>query len=67
VRLERLLPALLRPGGTRRGEVVLSQAEAWELMSETGDELIAAGFDVRVTELSRKKATPSLRLQADPS
>ena len=36
VRLERLLPPLQRPGSLRRGEVVLSQAEAWELMTETG-------------------------------
>ena len=35
-RLERLLPVLLRPGGVRQGEVVVSQAEAWELMSVTG-------------------------------
>ena len=32
-RLERLLPPLMRPGGTRRGQVVLSQDEAWELMT----------------------------------
>ena len=35
-RLERILPALLRPGGLRRGQVYLSQAEAWELMTVTG-------------------------------
>ncbi|MBW3626864.1 MAG: hypothetical protein KY412_04570, partial [Actinobacteria bacterium] len=35
-RLERLLPALHRPGGLRRGQVYLSQAEAWELMTVTG-------------------------------
>src|SRR6185295_14851974 len=28
-RLERLLPALLRPGALRRGQVYLSQTEAW--------------------------------------
>ena len=38
-RLERMLPALLRPGGTRRGEVILSQDEAWELMAVTGPQL----------------------------
>jgi len=65
-RLERLLPALHRPGGTRRGEVVLSQAEAWELMTQTGEVLVSAGFDVRVPALSLRRATPSLRMSADP-
>ena len=65
-RLERLLPALHRPGGNRRGEVVLSQAEAWELMTETGAVLVSAGFDVRVPALSLRRATPSLRMSADP-
>ena len=64
-RLERLLPVLMRPGEMRRGQVVLSQAEAWQLMSETGPRLLAAGFDVRVPALSRKKASPSLRLFAE--
>lgn len=67
VRLERLLPALLRPGGNRRGQVILSQDEAWELMSETGPVLIDAGFDVRVPALSKKKPTPSLRVFAESS
>jgi len=66
-RLERLLPALRRPGGNRRGEVVLSQDEAWELMTRTGTALTAAGFDVRVPALSLRKPTPSLRLLADAS
>ena len=65
VRLERLLPVLRRPGGLRRGQVVLSQDEAWELMTLTGTELEAAGFDVRVPALSRRKPTPGLRLFAD--
>ena len=64
-RLERMLPALLRPGGTRRGEVVLSQDEAWDLMATTGPQLEAAGFDVRVPALSRRKPTPSLRVFVD--
>ena len=66
-RLERVLPALLRPGGLRRGQVVLSQAEAWELMTTTGAELEAAGFEVRVPALSRRKPTPALRLFAEPA
>ena len=64
-RIERMVPALRRPGGTRRGEVVLSQDEAWELMVTTGSLLAAAGFDVRVPALSRRKPTPSLRVFAD--
>ncbi|MEZ5320864.1 MAG: DEAD/DEAH box helicase [Microthrixaceae bacterium] len=65
VRLERMLPVLLRPGSNRRGEVMLSQEEAWELMSRTGADLASAGYDVRVPALSRKAATPSLRLTSE--
>ncbi|MFN8052102.1 MAG: DEAD/DEAH box helicase [Acidimicrobiales bacterium] len=67
VRLERMLPVLLRPGGNRRGEVLLSQDEAWDLMSVTGPELAAAGYDLRVPALSHRKATPSLRLTSEGS
>ncbi|HWW53232.1 MAG TPA: SNF2-related protein, partial [Acidimicrobiales bacterium] len=65
-RLERSLPVLLRPGGLRRGQVYLSDAEAWELMTETGPSLEEAGFDVRVPALSRRKPTPGLRLFTEP-
>ncbi|MBU6329008.1 MAG: DEAD/DEAH box helicase [Acidobacteria bacterium] len=65
LRLERLFPALQRPGSLRRGEVVLSQVEAWELMTEVGPALADAGFDVRVPALSRRRPTPSLRLWAE--
>ena len=65
VRLERLLPVLLRPGALRRGQVYLSDAEAWELMTVTGPALEAAGFDVRVPALSRRKPSPVLRLTAE--
>ncbi|MDQ2825876.1 MAG: DEAD/DEAH box helicase, partial [Actinomycetota bacterium] len=65
-RLERLLPVLNRPGGHRRGEVVLSQDEAFELMGVTGASLEAAGFEVRVPLLSRRKPRPALRLTAEP-
>jgi hypothetical protein len=61
-RLERLFPELLRLGGRRRGEVILSQDEAWQLMTETGSVLAANGFDVRVPALSRRRPTPALRL-----
>jgi len=65
VRLERLYPPLQRPGSLRRGEVVLSQVEAWDLMTDIGSVLADAGFDVRVPALSRKKPTPSLRMFSD--
>ena len=65
VRLERMCEVLLRPGGTRRGEVMLSQDEAWELMSVSGPTLVNAGYDVRVPALSLRKPTPSLRLTAE--
>ncbi len=64
-RLERMLPALARPGGTRRGQVIVSQDEAWELMTVTGPQLVAAGFDVRVPALSKRKPSPSLRVFVD--
>ncbi len=62
LRLERLFPELLRLGGRRRGEVILSQDEAWSLMSEKGLVLTASGYDVRVPALSRRRPSPSLRL-----
>jgi superfamily II DNA or RNA helicase len=64
-RLERMLPVLLRAGATRRGQVVLSQDEAWELMAEIGPRLAAAGFDVRVPELATRSPSPMLRVFAE--
>ena len=64
-RLERLFPELLRPGGRRRGEVLLSQAEAWDLMTDGGENLTAAGFDVRVPSMSKRKVSPILRITAE--
>lgn len=64
-RLERLYPPLLRPGSLRRGQVVLSQPEAWELLSSIGETLSAAGFDLKLPDISRKKPSPSLRLFTD--
>ncbi len=61
-RLETLYPELRRSRGGRRGEVILSQDEAWDFMTWTGSILVTAGFDVRVPPLSRKKPTPQLRL-----
>ncbi len=66
-RLERIFPALLRPGGLRRGQVYLSQDEAWELMTVTGTALETAGFDVRVPALSRRKPSAGLRLFTEPT
>jgi len=66
-RLERMVPALLRPGALRRGQVYLSQDEAWELMTVTGAALEAAGFQVRVPALSRRRPSPSLRMEVEPS
>ncbi|NNE95478.1 MAG: hypothetical protein HKN24_05565 [Acidimicrobiales bacterium] len=65
LRLERLYDVLLRPGSRRRGEVLLSQDEAWTFMTKVGEVLLANGYDVRVPSLSRKKATASLRLTAE--
>jgi hypothetical protein len=63
-RLERLFPRLQPTSGRRRGEVLLGQDEAWELMATTGAILVNAGFDVRVPPLSRRKAKPALRITA---
>jgi hypothetical protein len=66
-RLERLLPELQRAGALRRGQVYLSTDEAWELMTRTGESLEAAGFEVRVPALSRRKPKPGLRLFVEPA
>ncbi len=66
-RLERLYDVLLRPGGRRRGQVYLSQDEAWELMTITGATLEAAGFEVRVPPLSRRKPAAGLRMFTEPT
>jgi superfamily II DNA or RNA helicase len=65
IRLERLYPELLRPGARRRGEVVLSQEEAWQLMTKEGPVLKAAGYEVRAPVLSRKRTAPALRLTSE--
>lgn len=66
-RLEGLYLPLRRSKDTRRGQVILSQNEAWQLMTEFGPTLVAAGFEVRVPPLSPKKATPTLRITSDPA
>jgi superfamily II DNA or RNA helicase len=60
-RLERLLPVLRRPS-TRRGQVVLDNDEAVELMFGTGPALGAAGFETMLPIVSRRKPRPQLRL-----
>ena len=66
-RLCRAFPAIARSTGTRRGQLALTQDQAWELMTTTGPTLAAVGFDVRVPAMSRRKATPMLRLFAESS
>ncbi|MGI9018999.1 MAG: DEAD/DEAH box helicase [Euzebya sp.] len=66
-RLEGIYQPLLRGKAERRGEVILSQDEAWDLMTETGPVLAAAGFDVQVPPLSRKKPKPGLKLTSTES
>jgi SNF2 family DNA or RNA helicase len=60
-------PGLPRPGPPHRGEVYLSQNEAWDFMTERGPTLQNAGFEVRVPQLSRRKPPPALRLLASPT
>ena len=67
LRLERILPVLLRPGAQRRGQVYLSQDEAWELMTVTGAGLEVAGFEVRAPALSRRKPSAGLRMFTEPT
>ncbi len=64
-RLGRLFPAIDRVGVSRRGQVAISQDEAWEFMTQRGPTLATVGFDVRLPALSRRKARPSLRLFAE--
>jgi hypothetical protein len=64
-RLGRLLPALDRVGASRRGQLAMSQDEAWEFMTRVGPMLATIGFEVRMPALSRRKAKASLRLFAE--
>jgi superfamily II DNA or RNA helicase len=64
-RLGRLFPAIDRVGVSRRGQVAISQDEAWQFMTVVGPTLATVGFDVRLPALSRRKARPSLRLFAE--
>ena len=64
-RLGRIFPALGRAGVRARGQLALSQDEAWDFMTMVGPTLVATGFEVRAPQISRRKATPSLRLFAE--
>ena len=64
-RLTRLFNALDRLGARRRGQVALSQDEAWNFMTTVGPMLADNGFDVRVPPVSTRKPRPSLRLFAE--
>ena len=64
-RVERMVPALARPGVDRRGHTIVTQDEAWEIMADIGPRLSAAGFDVRVPALSLHRPRPSLRVFAE--
>ncbi len=63
-RLERLLPVLRRPS-TRRGQVILDAEEAGELMFNLGSIVAAAGFEVLLPVVSRRRPSPQLRLFAE--
>jgi hypothetical protein len=63
-RLERLLPVLRRPT-TRRGQVFLDADEAGDLMFTDGPVVAAAGFEVMLPLVSRRKPSPQLRLFAE--
>ena len=60
-RAEHLIPELRRAGSQWRGEAILSDDEAWHLMSEVGAALDSAGFDVQIPRVG-KAPKPSLRL-----
>ncbi len=63
-RIERIFPAFAR-SRQQRGQVVLTQGEAWDFMTGTGPLLASVGFEVRAPELSRHAVKPSLHLFAE--
>ncbi|MEZ5269740.1 MAG: hypothetical protein R2789_14620 [Microthrixaceae bacterium] len=54
------MPELTRAGTERRGEAILTEEEAWEVMS-VGGGILDAGFEVEVPRAGRTPR-PSLRL-----
>ena len=63
-RIERIFPAFAR-SRQQRGQVVLTQGEAWDFMTGTGPLLASIGFEVRAPELSRHAVKPALHLFAE--
>lgn len=61
MRAERLVPELTRAGAQRRGEAILTEDEAWEIMSVGAADLVDAGFEVEVPRAGRAPR-PSLHL-----
>ena len=60
-RLGRAFPAIARSTGPRRGQLALTQDQAWELMTTTGPMLAAVGFDVRVPTMSTPQGDADAR------
>ena len=60
MRAERLIPELTRGGAESRGETILSEDEAWRVMSSESGVLVDAGFEV---EVPRTGLAPSPKLQ----
>lgn len=61
IRAERLVPELTRAGAERRGEAILTEDEAWEIMSADSGVLADAGFEIEVPRAGRAPS-PSLRI-----
>ncbi len=61
MRAERLVPELTRAGAERRGEAILTEDEAWEVMSADSGVLADAGFEIEVPRAGRAPS-PSLRI-----
>ncbi len=57
MRAERLVPELTRAGAERRGEAILSEDEAWEVMSVGAGVLVDSGFEVEVPRAGRGAAS----------
>jgi superfamily II DNA or RNA helicase len=63
MRAERLVPELTRAGTERRGEAILTEDEAWEILTVGAGTLLDAGFEVEFPR-SGRAPRPSLRLTA---
>ncbi|MGI9579381.1 MAG: SNF2 helicase-associated domain-containing protein, partial [Microthrixaceae bacterium] len=63
MRAERLVPELTRAGADRRGEAILTEEEAWEIMSVGSGVLHDAAFQVEVPRAGNAPR-PSLQLTA---